>query len=283
MAEKLLGVIGGSGLYSMKELRIIEKVAVETPFGAPSDEVVIGELNGTRLAFLPRHGVGHFITPSEINFRANIFAMKKLGVERIISVSAVGSMKEELVPGHFSIPHQFIDRTTRRMSTFFTAGMVGHVALADPVCLEAAEVLSSAARKANAVVHEGGTYLCIEGPQFSTRAESNVYRQWGVDVIGMTNVTEAKLAREAGICYATLALVTDYDCWKEEEEPVTLEAVMEIMHRNVELAQKVLIELAPELKGERTCGCATAAKYAVVTDPKKTPDKLKSELSILFG
>ncbi len=283
MAEKLLGVIGGSGLYSMKELNIVEKVAVETPFGSPSDDVVIGELNGTRLAFLPRHGVGHFIPPSEINFRANIFAMKKLGVERIISVSAVGSMKDELAPGHFSIPHQFIDRTTRRISTFFTTGMVGHVALADPVCLEAAGILSSAARKANAVVHEGGTYICIEGPQFSTRAESNVYRQWGVDIIGMTNVTEAKLAREAGICYATLALVTDYDCWKEEEEPVTLEAVLEIMHKNVEMAQKVLKELTPEIKGERACACGTAAKYAVVTDSIKTPVQLKDDLSILFG
>jgi 5'-methylthioadenosine phosphorylase len=209
--------------------------------------------------------------------------MKKLGVERIISVSAVGSMKDELAPGHFSIPHQFIDRTTRRISTFFTTGMVGHVALADPVCLEAAGILSSAARKANAVVHEGGTYICIEGPQFSTRAESNVYRQWGVDIIGMTNVTEAKLAREAGICYATLALVTDYDCWKEEEEPVTLEAVLEIMHKNVEMAQKVLKELTPELKGERACACGTAAKYAVVTDSKKTPVQLKDDLSILFG
>jgi len=181
MVEKLLGVIGGSGLYSMNELNVIEKVSVDTPFGPPSEDVVIGELNGTRMAFLPRHGVGHFIPPSEINFRANIFAMKKLGVEQIVSVSAVGSMKEKLQPGHFSIPHQFIDRTTRRISTFFTTGMVGHVALADPVCLATAEVLSSAAHKVNAMVHDGGTYVCIEGPQFSTRAESNVYRQWGVD------------------------------------------------------------------------------------------------------
>ena len=283
MVEKLLGVIGGSGLYSMNELNVIEKVSVDTPFGPPSEDVVIGELNGARMAFLPRHGVGHFIPPSEINFRANIFAMKKLGVEQIVSVSAVGSMKEKLQPGHFSIPHQFIDRTTRRISTFFTTGMVGHVALADPVCLATAEVLSSAANKVNAMVHDGGTYVCIEGPQFSTRAESNVYRQWDVDVIGMTNATEAKLAREASICYATLALVTDYDCWKEEEEPVTVGAVLAIMHKNVETAQKVLKKLASEFKGKRSCDCGSAAKNSVVTDPKSIPDQLKDELSILFG
>jgi len=283
MVEKLLGVIGGSGLYSMNELNVIEKVSVDTPFGAPSEDVVIGELNGTRMAFLPRHGVGHFIPPSEINFRANIFAMKKLGVGQIVSISAVGSMKENLQPGHFSIPHQFIDRTTRRISTFFTTGMVGHVALADPVCLATAEVLSLAAHKVNAVVHNGGTYVCIEGPQFSTRAESNVYRQWDVDVIGMTNATEAKLAREASICYATLALVTDYDCWKEEEEPVTVGAVLAIMHKNVETAQKVLKKLASEFKGKRSCDCGSAAKNSVVTDPKSIPDQLKDELSILFG
>ena len=283
MVEKLLGVIGGSGLYSMSELNIIEKVSVDTPFGAPSEDVVIGELNGTRMAFLPRHGVGHFIPPSEINYRANIFAMKKLGVEQIVSISAVGSMKENLQPGHFSIPHQFIDRTTRRISTFFTTGMVGHVALADPVCLATAEVLSLAAHKVNAVVHNGGTYVCIEGPQFSTRAESNVYRRWDIDIIGMTNATEAKLAREASICYATLALVTDYDCWKEEEEPVTVEAVLAIMHKNVETAQKVLQKLASEFKGKQSCDCGNAAKNAVVTDPKSIPDQLKDELSILIG
>ena len=283
MVEKLLGVIGGSGLYSMNELNVIEKVSVDTPFGTPSEDVVIGELNGTRMAFLPRHGVGHFIPPSEINFRANIFAMKKLGEEEVVSVSAVGSMKDKLQPGHFSIPHQFIDRTTRRISTFFTTGMVGHVALADPVCLATAEVLSLAAHKVNAVVHNGGTYVCIEGPQFSTRAESNIYRQWDVDVIGMTNATEAKLAREASICYATLALVTDYDCWKKEEEPVTVGAVLAIMHKNVETAQKVLKKLASEFKGKRSCDCGSAAKNSVVTDPKSIPDQLKDELSILFG
>jgi len=283
MVEKLLGVIGGSGLYSMDELNVIEKVSLDTPFGPPSEDVVIGELNGTRMAFLPRHGIGHFIPPSEINFRANIFAMKKLGVEQIISISAVGSMKEKLQPGHFSIPHQFIDRTTRRISTFFTTGMVGHVALADPVCLATAEVLSAAAHKVNAIVHDGGTYVCIEGPQFSTRAESNVYRQWDVDVIGMTNATEAKLAREASICYATLALVTDYDCWKEEEEPVTVEAVLDIMHKNVETAQKVLKKLASNFKDKRSCDCGSATENSVVTDSKRIPAQLKDKLSTLIG
>jgi len=283
MSGKLLGVIGGSGLYSMKELKIVEKVSLNTPFGPPSEDVVIGELNGAQMAFLPRHGIGHFVPPSEINFRANIFVMKELGVEQIISVSAVGSMKEMLKPGHFSIPHQFIDKTTRRISTFFTTGMVGHVALADPVCLATAKVLSSAAKKVNAVVHEGGTYICIEGPQFSTRAESNLYRQWDVDVIGMTNATEAKLAREANICYATLALVTDYDCWKEEEEPVTVEAVIKIMHKNVETAQEVLKELASEFKNKQSCECSCAAKNAVVTNPESIPARLRDELSILFG
>jgi 5'-methylthioadenosine phosphorylase len=278
----MLGVIGGSGLYHMKELKILEKVAVDTPFGAPSAEVVLGELMGVRLAFLPRHGTGHFIPPSEINFRANIFAMKKLGVERILSVSAVGSMKEELVPGHFSVPDQFIDRTTRRISTFFTTGLVGHVSLADPICPDLSRKVIGAARKAGAEVHEGGTYICIEGPQFSTRAESNLYRKWGVDIIGMTNVTEAKLAREAGICYSTLALVTDYDCWLVEEEPVTLEAVLKIMGENVENAQIAIKALVTELPEKPSCFCSSAATHAVVTDKKLIPEKLRQDLSILF-
>lgn len=283
MAEKILGVIGGSGLYQMKGLEVIEKVVVDTPFGSPSDNIIIGRLEGVKVAFLPRHGVGHVIPPSEINFRANIFAMKKIGVDRIISVSAVGGMKENMPPGHFVVPHQFIDRTFKRNSTFFTQGMVGHVSMADPVCLATAGVLFKAAQKAGADAHEGGTYICIEGPQFSTRAESLLYRQWDVDVIGMTNVTEAKLAREAGICYSTLALVTDFDCWHIEEEPVTLEAVLEIMHKNVEQAQKVLKELIPMLGNIEPCSCCDAAKFAVVTDPEKIPQNLKENLSILFG
>ncbi|GJL78371.1 MAG: S-methyl-5'-thioadenosine phosphorylase [Nitrospinaceae bacterium] len=278
----MLGVVGGSGLYSMKELKILEKVTVETPYGAPSDQVVLGELMGVRLAFLPRHGTGHFIPPSEINFRANIFALKKIGVERILSVSAVGSMKEELAPGHFSIPDQFIDRTTRRISTFFTTGLVGHVSLAEPVCADLAQSLADSAKKAGTEVHEGGTYICIEGPQFSTRAESNLYRQWGVDIIGMTNVTEAKLAREAGMCYATLALVTDYDCWLVEEEPVTLEAILQIMGENVEKAQIAVKELVAGFSGQPGCACASAAATAIVTDKKLIPARLKKDLSILF-
>jgi len=279
----VLGIIGGSGLYHMKELKILEKMSVETPFGSPSVQVILGELHGVGLAFLPRHGTGHFIPPSEINFRANIFAMKKAGVDRIVSVSAVGSMKEELEPGHFSVPDQFIDRTTRRISTFFTTGMVGHVALADPICAELAQAVAQSAKKSDTEVHEGGVYICIEGPQFSTRAESNLYRQWGVDIIGMTNVTEAKLAREAGICYSTLALVTDYDCWLEEEEPVTLEAVLQIMGENVERAQGVVKDLVTRLGKERKCQCGRAAANAIVTDKNLIPEKLKKELSILFG
>lgn len=283
MSEKLLGVIGGSGLYHMKELRLLEKIAVETPFGDPSDKLIIGEIDGARLAFLPRHGTGHRIPPSEINYRANIFALKKIGVERIISVSAVGSMKEEVCPGHILVPDQFIDHTRRRVSTFFTRGIVGHVAWADPVCGELSQTVAWASREAGAQVHMGGTYICIEGPQFSSRAESNVYRQWGADVIGMTNVTESKLAREAGLCYATAALVTDYDCWKKDEAPVTLEAVMKIMHKNVERAQTLIKKALSRLQENRTCPCGEAAKHAIVTDKSVIPDRLKKDYRVLFG
>jgi 5'-methylthioadenosine phosphorylase len=235
------------------------------------------------MAFLPRHGVGHRIPPSDINYRANIFAMKKLGVERIISVSAVGSMKEEIVPGHIVVPDQFIDRTIHRKATFFGDGVVGHVSLADPICDELHEVVLESGEQAGATMHPHGTYICIEGPQFSTRAESFLYRSWGVEVIGMTNVTEAKLAREAGICYVTIALATDYDCWHEEEEAVTLEAVMEIMHKNVELAQTILKEIVKKPVLKRSCACGEAAKNSIVTDRKLIPDALKKDLEILFG
>jgi len=283
MADIELGVIGGSGLYNMKGLEIVEERAVDTPFGPPSAELVVGRLGGRTVAFLPRHGRGHAIPPSEINFRGNIFAMKQAGVRRLLSVSAVGSMKEEIRPGEFAVPDQFIDRTHRRVSTFFTTGMVGHVGLADPVCPALSRLLATTAREAGNTVHEGGTYICIEGPQFSTRAESLVYRQWGVDLIGMTNVTEAKLAREAGLCYATLALVTDYDCWREEEEAVTVEAILAIMHDNVERAQAVVQALVPGLSGLGVCPCGSAAANAVITDPAAIPANLKQELSILFG
>jgi len=283
MTEQILGVIGGSGLYAMKDLKVVDTVTVETPFGEPSDKIIMGDLDGTRMAFLPRHGVGHRIPPSDINYRANIFAMKKLGVERIISVSAVGSMKEEIVPGHIVVPDQFIDRTMHRKATFFGNGVVGHVSLADPICDELHEVVLESGEQAGATMHPHGTYICIEGPQFSTRAESFLYRSWGVEVIGMTNVTEAKLAREAGICYVTIALATDYDCWHEEEEPVTLEAVMEIMHKNVVLAQTILKEIVKKPVLKRSCSCGGAAKNAIVTDRKLIPDALKKDLEILFG
>ncbi len=283
MTDKILGVIGGSGLYSMKDLKVLEEITVDTPYGPPSDPLILGELKGTRLAFLPRHGVGHRIPPSEINYRANIFAMKKIGVERIVSISAVGSMKEEIVPGHIVLPDQFIDRTYRRNNTFFTNGIVGHVSLAEPICPDLHGIVHQANETAGATVHKGGTYVCIEGPQFSTRAESLLYRQWGVDVIGMTNVTEAKLAREAGICYVTIALSTDYDCWLVEEKPVTLEAVMEIMHNNVELAQNILKELVSLPVLDKKCQCAEASKNAIVTDLKLIPDSLKKEVEVLFG
>jgi len=283
MSEKLLGVLGGSGLYSMKDLKVLEKVKVDTPFGKPSDEIVIGELIGKRVAFLPRHGVGHRISPSDINYRANIFALKKIGVERIISISAVGSMKEEIEPGHIVVPDQFIDRTHRRISTFFSDGIVGHVSLADPICPDLHSVITKSAREAGAKVHSGGTYICMEGPQFSTRAESDLYRTWGVDVIGMTNMTEAKLAREAEICYVTIALSTDYDCWRREEAAVTVDAVLEIMHKNVELAQTILKKVVGSLNEEKNCQCGEAAKFAIVTDREKIPSALKQDLEPLFG
>ncbi len=283
MGKKIVGVIGGSGLYEMAGLEKVREVQVKTPFGKPSDSYVRGILDGTELIFLPRHGKGHRWLPTEVNFRANIFGMKKLGVERIISVSAVGSLREEIAPGHVVIPDQFIDRTTQRPSTFFGKGLVAHVSLADPLCSVLSEALIRAAGEEGAKVHPAGTYLCMEGPQFSTRAESFLYRSWGVEVIGMTNVTEAKLAREAGICYVTIALATDYDCWHEEEEAVTLEAVLEIMHQNVELAQTILKEIVKTPVLRRSCTCGEAAKNAIVTDRKLIPDALKKDLEILFG
>src|SRR5512141_2310634 len=235
MAEQIIGVIGGSGLYEMEGMTDIAHVTVNTPFGNPSDEYVTGTLEGVRMVFLPRHGKGHRLLPSEVNYRANIYGMKSLGVQRIISVSAVGSMKEEIVPGHIVIPDQFIDRTKGiRKDTFFGNGIVGHVQFADPVCADLSAVLFEAAREAGATVHRGGAYVCMEGPAFSTRAESHLYRSWGGDVIGMTNLQEAKLAREAEICYATLAMATDYDCWHLEEEAVTVEAVIARLSQNAE-------------------------------------------------
>ncbi len=283
MVKAEIGIIGGSGLYEMEALTRKKEVKVATPFGPPSESFVTGVLSGAPVAFLARHGRGHRILPSEINFRANIWAMKKLGVRRIISVSAVGSMKETIAPEHIVIPDQFYDHTRRRISTFFGGGVVAHVGFADPVCPELRERLARAGKGQGAVVHDGGTYLCIEGPQFSARGESLIYRRWGVDVIGMTNVTEAKLAREAQICYATLALVTDFDCWHEGMESVTVEAVIETLNKNVTMSQKVIRSAIPDIPDSPRCSCGTALKNAVMTPPALIPKKTRENLKLILG
>jgi 5'-methylthioadenosine phosphorylase len=278
-----LGIIGGSGLYEMEGLTDIDSVQVSTPFGDPSDEIITGTLDGLKMAFLPRHGKGHRITPSEINYRANIWALKSLGVDSVISVSAVGSMKEEIEPGDLVIPYQFIDRTRGRISTFFGNGIVAHVAFADPVCQSLAGVLKQGAETTGAKVHLGCTYVCMEGPQFSTRAESHLYRSWGVDIIGMTNIPEAKLAREAELCYSTIALATDYDCWHETEEDVSVEAILEIMHNNVENAKKSIAWAVSRINERVECGCQSAMQFAVVTAPEMIPEKAKEDLAPIIG
>ncbi len=283
MSDKVIGVIGGSGLYNMDALEDVKAVSVKTPFGEPSDEYITGRLNGVKMVFLPRHGKEHRFLPSEINYRANIFGMKKLGVTAIISVSAVGSMKEEIHPGDMVIVDQFFDRTKSRESTFLGSGVAGHVEFARPVCGDLSRVLYEAAKEAGATVHMGGTYVCIEGPQFSTKAESLVYRSWGVDVIGMTNIPEAKLAREAEICYATIALSTDYDCWHEEEESVTVEMILETIKNNVAMARDIITSAAPNAGNECSCGCAEAMRYAVVTERGAIPAGTKEDLAIIFG
>lgn len=283
MPEKVVGVIGGSGLYEMEGLKNVKEVKVKTPFGNPSDAYIVGKLGDVKMVFLPRHGRGHRLLPSELNYRANIYGMKKLGVEWIISVSAVGSMREDIQPGHIVVVDQFFDRTKGRVSTFFGNGIVGHVEFADPVCPNLSNVLYDAGQRTGATIHKGGTYICIEGPQFSTRAESKIYRKWGVDVIGMTNIPEAKLAREAEICYATLALSTDYDCWHETEESVTVEMILDTLKKNVATAKAIIKEAVPKIASHRNCKCATAMKYAVVTDRKKIPVKAKKDLKIILG
>jgi len=290
MDRYLIGVIGGSGLYGMAGLEIGEERRLETPFGEPSDAYVLGEIDGHRVAFLARHGRGHRLLPSELNFRANIYGFKLLGVERILSVSAVGSMKIEYEPTHVVVPDQFYDRTRHRPDTFFGDGLAAHVSMADPVCPALKNVLADAADAAGATCHRDGTYLCMEGPQFSTRAESNIYRGWGVDVIGMTNLQEAKLAREAEICYATLAMVTDYDCWHEED--VTVEAIVHVLHQNAEMAQQVVHRAVVALDGGRRergpeapqpCPCATALAAALITDRKAIPAATRERLRPLVG
>jgi 5'-methylthioadenosine phosphorylase len=267
----------------MEGLKDVKKVGVKTPFGDPSDEYICGRLGDVEMVFLPRHGRGHRLLPSELNYRANIYGMKKLGVEWIISVSAVGSMKEEIAPGHIVVVDQFFDRTKSRPSTFFGSGIVGHVEFAEPVCPDLARMLYGAAKKAGATVHMGGTYICIEGPQFSTKAESGIYRSWGVDVIGMTNIPEAKLAREAEICYATIALSTDYDCWHEEEESVTVDMILETIRVNVATAKQIIKNAAPMIALPRGCKCPDALKHAIITDKGAIPEKAKDDLSILLG
>ncbi|ULA66589.1 MAG: S-methyl-5'-thioadenosine phosphorylase [Nitrospira sp.] len=281
--QPTVGIIGGSGLYHVEGLEQVREVRLRTPFGAPSDVIVVGVLGGMGVAFLSRHGRGHRINPSSINYRANIYALKSLGVTQVISISAVGSMKETIQPGHVVLPDQFIDLTKRRISTFFDEGIVAHVGFSEPVCSSLADVLEEAGRSVGATLQRGGTYVCMEGPQFSTKAESRLYRQWGVDVIGMTNMPEAKLAREAELCYATMALATDYDCWHETEEAVTVEAILSTLHRNVALAKDVLKAAVPKLDADRACGCRRALAMALVTAPDKMSASAKRRLNLLIA
>ena len=281
MSDADIGVIGGSGLYEMAELSEVEERQLDTPYGAPSAPYVLGTLSGKRVAFLPRHGRGHVYLPHEIPFRANIHGFKQLGVEWLISVSAVGSLKENIHPGDIVIPDQFIDLTRTRASTFFGDGVVAHVSMADPVCGVLGEILMGASLRAGATAHAGGTYVCMEGPQFSSRAESFRYRAWGASVIGMTNMPEAKLAREAEMSYATIALATDYDCWHEEEEAVSVEAVIAQVMSNAALAQEIIKETVPEIDGESPFAGSLAT--ALMTDPARMPDETKERLSHLIG
>jgi len=278
-----IGIIGGSGLYQMEGFTDVREVAVETPFGAPSDHLMVGTLEGRRVAFLPRHARGHRILPHELNFRANVYAMKKLGVEWILSVSAVGSLKEEYAPLHMLLPDQFVDRTRERKSTFFGRGLVAHVAFAHPICRNLSRVMAAACAEAGATHHVGGTYVCMEGPQFSTRAESELYRSWGMDVVGMTNLQEAKLAREAEICYGTLAMITDYDCWHPTHDSVTAEQILAVLGRNADTAKAVLRAAVRRLPIPRECECASALRYALITAPEHVPDDVKRELEPIVG
>ena len=283
MSQAEIGIIGGSGLYSMPGLTDIHEVVLETPFGAPSDAYVLGRLEGRNVAFLARHGRGHRILPSELNFRANIHGFKQLGVERILSVSAVGSLKEEHKPLEFVMPDQFVDRTRHRVDTFFGDGVVAHIAFADPVCPQLSEVVGKACEKAKVVGKRGGTYLCMEGPQFSTKAESNLYRSWGMDVIGMTNLQEAKLAREAEICYVTVAMITDYDCWHPHHDSVTVDQIVAVLVKNAENACNVVREAVAAMPKERSCKCGSALAHAILTDRAKIPAATKEKLKLILA
>jgi 5'-methylthioadenosine phosphorylase len=277
-----IGIIGGSGLYSMPGLSDVREVKQSTPFGDPSDAYVLGTLEGRKVAFLARHGRGHRILPTELNFRANVYGFKQLGVERIISISAVGSLKEEHKPLEFVIPEQFFDRTRHRVDTFFGNGVVAHIAFADPVCPQLSQVVESACKKAGVTGKRGGIYLNMEGPQFSTKAESNIYRSWGMDVIGMTNLQEAKLAREAEICYVTVAMVTDYDCWHPHHDSVTVDQIIAVLVKNAENAAKVVRETVGAMPAERNCKCDSALAHAIVTDRDKIPASTRQKLSLIL-
>jgi 5'-methylthioadenosine phosphorylase len=284
MEAHCIGVIGGSGLYELEGLSGITGLRLDTPFGEPSDEFVTGVLDGVRMVFLPRHGRGHRLLPTEVNYRANIYGMKKLGVTHLISVSAVGSMKEEIAPGHIVIPDQFIDRTNgTRSSTFFGDGIVAHVQFADPVCGDLSDTLYDAAKKSGVTVHRGGTYICMEGPAFSTRAESNMYRTFGASVIGMTNIPEAKLAREAEICYGVIALATDYDCWHESHDDVSVDAILAIIRQNVAAARTIIKNAVQSIGSERRCSCASSLQYAIITDKTMISDECRTRLEAILG
>jgi 5'-methylthioadenosine phosphorylase len=283
MEQVQIGIIGGSGLYDMAEVTDRKEIPVTTPFGEPSGPYVIGTLRGKRVAFLSRHGAGHRISPSELNFRANIFGLKLLGVEYILSASAVGSLKQEYKPLDIVIPDQFIDRTRGRVSTFFGRGLVGHVAFAHPFCKILSEVALGSGRAAGATIHQGGTYVCMEGPQFSTLAESKLYRSWGAEIIGMTNLQEAKLAREAEICYTTIALVTDYDCWHPDHDSVTVEMIIANLTQNAQTAQQIIAGAVDRLPFDRTCECASALKYALITRPDAIPPETARDLAPIVG
>lgn len=283
MEQVKIGIIGGSGLYEMSELTERTEITLETPFGPPSDNFVVGTVRGRRVAFLARHGRGHRILPGELNFRANIYAMKMLGVERILSASAVGSLREELAPQQVVLPDQFIDRTCNRVSTFFGDGLAAHIAFAEPVCPELLEQVVQASRKVGINVVKGGTYVCMEGPAFSTKAESNLYRKWGMDVIGMTNLQEAKLAREAEICYVTMALVTDYDCWHDAHESVTVDMIVGNLIQNSRNAQALIVQTIEDLADKRGCGCGEALKNALITDRSAIPAETVSRIRHIVG
>ena len=284
MSDAAIGIIGGSGLYEMSGLSVLNERTIETPFGMPSDPYVVGEVDGVRVAFLSRHGKGHRYTPTEVNYRANVYGFKVLGVHTILSASAVGSMKEEYHPTDIVFPHQFIDRTRHRPDTFFGNGLVAHVAFADPICAGVSFLMGDAAREAGAKAHMGGVYLCMEGPQFSTRAESNLYRSWNADVIGMTNLTEAKLAREAEICYATMALVTDYDCWHPDHDDVDIEQILGYLRANATMAQTILrTSISRAASRKRDCACVNALQFAFLTDRGAIPQKVKSDLAPIIG